>query len=176
MRHFVMLVFALGSSVALFAQAGGGANPLVGTSKGTYGRIKDVVLRSAEKMPEENFSFQPTPEVRTYGQLLGHIAGAQYLFCGTVSTGKPERKDIEKTVTTKAGLTAALKEAFAYCDSVYEKTTDAGAAEMVGLFGRQMTKLGVLDMNIAHSFEHYGNLVTYMRMKKLVPPSSEGRR
>ena len=174
MRGFAFAMIALASCATMFAQ--GGANPLVDSSKGTYAMVKNVVLRSAEKVPEEDFSFRPTAEVRTFGQILGHIAGAQYLLCGIAATGKPERKDIEKTATTKAALTAALKEAFAYCDAVYARTTDSDAASMVTLFGRKVTKLGALDFNIAHTYEHYGNLVTYMRLKNIVPPSSERRK
>ena len=84
-------------------------------------------------------------------------------------------KDIEKTQTTKAGIAAALKEAFAYCDAAYAKMTDANAPEMVNLFRHEITKLGAMDFNTAHTMEHYGNLVTYMRLKGIVPPSSTPR-
>lgn len=67
----------------------------------------------------------------------------------------------------------ALKEAFAYCDDAYAKMTDANAAEMVSFFGMRITKLGAMDFNTAHNMKHYGNLVTYMRIKGIVPPSSE---
>ncbi|MCC7498646.1 MAG: DinB family protein [Bryobacterales bacterium] len=172
MRCFALTMMTLAGCAVLLAQ---GANPLVDSSKGSFERVKSVVLRSAEKVPEQDYSFRPVPEVRTFGEILGHIADAQYLFCGIAATGKPEHKNVEKTATTKAALTAALQEAFAYCESVYGKLTDAGAAQETSLFGRKMTRLGVMDFNIAHNFEHYGNLVTYMRMKHIVPPSSEKR-
>ena len=70
----------------------------------------------------------------------------------------------------------ALNAAFAYCDKAYDGMTDAHAAEMVKFFGREQAKLTVLAFNNAHNDEHYGNMVTYMRMKGLVPPSSESRR
>jgi uncharacterized damage-inducible protein DinB len=114
--------------------------------------------------------------VRTYGALLGHIADAQYGLCGTAKEGKFQPRGVEKSARTKADLVKALNEAFAYCDSVYAGLTDAAAAETVSLFGQQRTKLSVLDFNIAHTFEHYGNLVTYMRMNGVVPPSSEQQR
>lgn len=174
MHGFAFVLIVVASCAVLAAQEG--SNPLITTSKATYTSIKDNVLRSAEKVPEEDYAFRPAPEVRTFGQLLGHIADAQYLFCGAVRNGKGERKGIEKTATTKAALVEALKEAFAYCDATYSKLTDANAAQMTTLFGRQLTKLGVMDFNTAHTDEHYGNLVTYMRMKNIVPPSSEKRR
>ena len=148
-------------------------NPLVAVSKGIYASAKTDILRSAEKVPEEMWSFQPVKDVRTFGQLFAHVADGQYEFCGVVAEGKPVDKGIEKTLKTKAEIVAALKEAFAYCDAAYIKMTDADAATMVNLFGMKLTKLGDMDLNIAHTMEHYGNLVTYMRIKGIVPPTSE---
>jgi uncharacterized damage-inducible protein DinB len=164
-------------AVTLFAAATLAAqnNPIVTTSKASYAEIKDYVLRTAEKVPEELYSFKPTPDVRTFGQLIAHEADGQYELCGPVAA-RPVTKDVEKNVKGKAALIAALKDAFAYCDAAYATMTDADAGKMVSLFGEKMTKIGVMDMNIAHSDEHYGNLVTYMRIKGIVPPSSEPKK
>jgi uncharacterized damage-inducible protein DinB len=151
------------------------ANPLVSVSKAVYGISKNDILRSADKIPEETWSFQPTKDVRTVAQLFAHIADAQYEFCGVPAEGKSVSKDIEKTRKTKAEIMPALKEAFAYCDDAYGNLTDAKAADMVTFFGMKVTKLGIMDFNTAHNMEHYGNLVTYMRIKGIVPPSSEPR-
>jgi uncharacterized damage-inducible protein DinB len=137
---------------------------------------KTNVIKAAEKMPEEHYGFQPTPDVRTFGQLIGHVADAGYMFCAPVLGATPERKGIEKGKTTKADLVAALKESFAYCDKAYDEMTDAKAASKVKFFGSERTALNVLDFNVVHDYEHYGNLVTYMRMKGIVPPSSEPRK
>ncbi len=150
-------------------------NPLIASSSAFYSLLKDDVLRSAEKMAEADYSFRPTPDVRTYGELLTHIASAQFLFCGIASNGKMVMKNYA-TAKTKSEIVSALQEGFAFCDGVYGKMTDADAATMVSFFGQQRTKLSMLDFNIAHGFEHYGNLVTYMRMKGIVPPSSEKRK
>ena len=151
------------------------ANPLVTVSKNIYAISKNDILRSVDKIPDEMWSFQPTKEVRTVAQLFAHVADAQYEFCGVAAEGKSVAKDIEKTQKTKAEIVPALKEAFAYCDGAYAKMTDANAAEMVSIFGMRITKLGAMDFNTAHNMEHYGNLVTYMRIKGIVPPSSEPR-
>ena len=151
------------------------ANPLVTVSKALYAMAKNDILGSVDKIPEEMWSFQPTKEVRTVAQLFAHVADGQYEFCGVAAEGKSVSKDIEKTRKTKAEIVPALKEAFAYCDAAYDKMTDASAAELASLFGMRMTKLGAMDFNIAHTMEHYGNLVTYMRIKGTVPPSSEPR-
>lgn len=149
-------------------------NPLSAHSKLVYLGLKNVLLRTAEKTPEENYSFKPTDAVRSFGQILGHVADSQYAFCSTVLGEKNPAPKIEQSKTSKADLIAALKDAFAYCDKAYDGMTDASAAQMVKLFGgRDTPKLGVLNVNNAHTVEHYGNLVTYMRLKNIVPPTSE---
>ena len=148
-------------------------NPLSTFNKFAYRRVKDILLRSAEKMPEENYSFKPVDTVRSYGQIVGHVADAQYLFCSIALGEKNPALKIEQTKTSKADLIAALKDAFAYCDKAYDGMTDASATQMVKLFGNDAPKLGALTVNNMHDLEHYGNLVTYMRMKNIVPPSSE---
>jgi uncharacterized damage-inducible protein DinB len=148
-------------------------NPLSTFNKYTYARVKDILLRSADKMPEENYNFKPVDTVRSYGQIVGHVADAQYLFCSIALGEKNPALKIEQTKTSKADLIAALKEAFAYCDKAYDGMTDASAAQMVKLFGNDAPRLGALTVNNMHDLEHYGNLVTYMRLKGIVPPSSE---
>ena len=148
-------------------------NPLSAYNKDVYKGVKDIILRSAEKVPEENYNFKPTEAVRSYGQILGHVADAQYLFCSLVLGEKNPALKIEQTKTSKADLIAALKDAFAYCDKAYDDMTDASGAQMVKLFGGDTPKLGVLSVNSMHTVEHYGNLVTYMRLKNIVPPTSE---
>ena len=148
-------------------------NPFSSWNKLAYNRVKGILLSSAEKMSEENYNFRPVDSVRTYGQIIGHVADAQYLFCSKALGETNPAPKIEETKTSKADLIAALKEAFAYCDKAYDGMTDASGAEMVPLFANPAPKLGVLEVNLVHSMEHYGNLVTYMRLKNIVPPSSE---
>jgi uncharacterized damage-inducible protein DinB len=160
----------IGGAITASAQ-----NPMAEGQKFLYDMVKNNIIRSAEKMPEEDYSFKPVPEVRSFGQLLGHIADAQYMFCSAV-LGKPNPAlGIEKSKTSKADLVSALKEAFAYCDPAYAGLSDAQLAEKVKFFGREQTKSTVLSFNTAHNNEHYGNIVTYLRIKGLVPPSSERR-
>jgi len=142
-------------------------------NKFAYARLKTILVSSAEKMPEENYNFKPTDAVRSYGQIVGHLADAQYNFCSLASGENNPGFKIEQTKTTKADLVAALKDATAYCDKAYDGMTDASGAQMVKLFGVDMPKLGVLNINNMHDMEHYGNLVTYMRLKNIVPPTSE---
>jgi uncharacterized damage-inducible protein DinB len=152
--------------------AAGGANPLSSGQKAMYSMVMGPIVAAAESMPEDNYSFKPTPDVRSFGQLVGHIAAAQYMFCSTAA-GTPEKKDVEHTKTTKADLVQALKDGQAYCDKVYSSMTDTGGTETVKFFGHDVAKLNLLSFNTAHSDEHYGNMVTYMRLKGLVPPTSQ---
>jgi uncharacterized damage-inducible protein DinB len=162
------------TALASFAQeAAPPANPISASERGFYGLVSGEVIAAAQKMPEENYSFKPTPDVRSYGQLVGHVADAQYGFCASATGDTPPMKDIEKTKTTKADLVAALKEAVAYCKKAYAGMTDADGSKMTKFEGYPLAKLTVLSINSAHTDEHYGNMVTYLRMKGIVPPSSE---
>jgi len=152
------------------------SNPLSAGQKGLYTMVKNNLVKAAQKMPEANYAFQPTPDVRTFGQLVGHVADAQYLFCSAATGEKNPSPGVEKGKTTKADLVQALQDAFTYCDKVYDGMTDAHAVDTVKFFGREQAKLTVLSFNNAHNDEHYGNMVTYMRLKGLVPPSSEAQR
>ena len=136
-------------------------------------QVSDWIEAAAGKMPEEQYAFKPDPAVRSFGQILGHIADANYLFCSTVLGENSPSPGIEKTKSTKAELTAALREAFSYCNRAYVSLTDASANETVKAFGQERNKLGALWFNASHNMEHYGNLVVYMRLKGYVPPSSE---
>jgi uncharacterized damage-inducible protein DinB len=160
---------------AVMASAQEMPNPLTTVSKNIFTISKNDILRSADKIPENLWSYQPTKEVRTVAQMFAHVADSQYEFCGVAAEGKSVSKDIEKTKKTRPEIMAALKEAFAYCDDTYAKMTDANAAEMATFFNMKITKLGAMDFNTAHNMEHYGNLVTYMRINGIVPPSSEPR-
>ena len=148
-------------------------NPFSTFNKFAYARVKTILVSSAEKMPEENYNFKPTDAVRSYGQVVGHVADAQYMFCSVALGEKNPGLKIEQTKTAKADLVAALKEAVAYCDKAYDTMTDTSGSQMVKLFDMDLPKLGVLNINNMHDMEHYGNLVTYMRLKNIVPPTSE---
>jgi uncharacterized damage-inducible protein DinB len=148
-------------------------NPISTWNKVAYARVKGILMKSAEKMPEENYTFKPVDTVRSYGQIVGHLADAQYAFCSLALGEKNPALDIEHTKTSKADLIAALTTALTYCDKAYDGMTDASAAQTIKLFGNDAPRLSALTVNNMHDLEHYGNLVTYMRMKNIVPPSSE---
>lgn len=147
-----------------------------GSATFTYNGVKGFILKSAEKMPVEQFGFQPTPDVRSFGQVLAHIADANYLMCAPVigeANPNGTMTKIEDSKLAREPLIATLKESFAYCDKAYATLTDGNAAEIVPFMNSKRPRLGVLWFHISHAFEHYGNLVTYLRLKGIVPPSSE---
>jgi uncharacterized damage-inducible protein DinB len=173
--HKRILIFTA-VSIALHAQTPAPAplaNPISASERGLYGFISASVVAAAEKMPEANYSFKPTPDVRSFGQLVGHVADAQYSFCSTAMGETSPMSGIEKSKSTKADLVAALKDAVAYCQKTYAAMTDAQGSQITKMMNFNMAKLTILSLNTAHTDEHYGNMVTYMRLKGLVPPTSE---
>lgn len=154
-----------------------GANPLMGSTRPSYDQIKDYILRSVDQMPDAHYSFRPTPDVRTFGQLIAHIATTHYQFCSAaLLEANPDPRDFEKTHTTKAQIADVIRASFKYCDAAYEMT-DAQATRYQSIpnWGER-APLSILVMNISHDHQHYGNMVTYMRMEGLVPPSSQPSR
>lgn len=164
-------------SVQAAQDSSAAANPVIASTRPTYDQVKDYILRAVEQMPEEHFAFRPTPDVRTFGQLIGHIASTQYFFCSAaLNERNPDTREFEKTHTTKAALTEAIRASFKYCDRAYEMT-DAQATRRQAISGwGERAPLSILVLNIGHDFEHYGNIVTYMRLKGMVPPSSQPSR
>ena len=158
--------------VAAQSQASAPASGAVTASRILWQQVTRNITTTAEELPDSLYAYQPTPAVRTFGQLFGHIAGSQYLFCAA-ALGEPERAEdaVEKSTTSKAGLVAALKASTEYCNRAYAQSDSATTAG-TELFGEKQTRLFALIMNAQHNGEHYGNLVTYLRLNGIVPPSS----
>lgn len=165
----VALAALILSPAAAFAQA----TPFTEAVKAQLGQIKTPITRTAEKVGEDLYAFKPTPEVRSLGQLIGHIADGNYGICGMASGLKPTASGIEKSTTSKAALQKALADSFTFCEQALASMDDKKAVETIKAFGTVQPRLMVLAFNNSHLNEHYGNLVTYMRLKGIVPPSSE---
>ena len=163
-----LLISVLAGPACLLAQDATSA-----AIKMEFGMAKGVLTRSAEKASESLYQYKPTDDVRTFGQLVGHVADAQYMFCSLASGEPNPAKGIEKTKTSKTDLVAALKDAVAYCNKAFDGMTDAKGSEMVKFMNYNLAKLTMLSLNTAHADEHYGNMVTYLRIKGIVPPTSE---
>ena len=169
------LVLMPAAVVAQMEHEGGMEHGALGVNsiKPLYEQFRGWIVSSAEQAPGELYSYQPTPEVRTFGKLIGHVAGANYIFCsGATGEANPNSANLEE-LTSKARLVEELKKAFAYCDGAYEMA-ESKAMEQTTFFGQENTRLWVLNFNATHNAEHYGNLVTYMRINGMTPPSSQG--
>ena len=166
-------------SVSAFAQASGGADPISSGVRRAWEGAKRNLTRSAELMPEADYGFRPVSTVRTFGEILAHVAGANYVFCSAAKGEKSPYAEaaFEKTATTRAQIITVLNESLAYCDAAYAALDDRRAAETIDLafgMGKGARALPLMQ-NTGHLQEHYGNLVTYFRVKGMVPPSSQGQ-
>ena len=157
------------------AQAPTAGALLVRLAQGSWAGAKRNIVESADQMPEADYGFKPVDTVRTFGQVLAHVADSNYFYCARSKGEPPPVPDgtLEKTATTKAAIVKALGESVAYCDAVYAALTPTSAAENVKAGNNQVPRVQPLFGNVSHNVEHYGNLVTYFRMKKMVPPSTK---
>jgi uncharacterized damage-inducible protein DinB len=149
-------------------------NPISADARQSYALVKDSLLKAAERMPAEDYSFRTVPQVRTFGEMIAHVADGQSLMCAVVKGEKTTANArFSPPKTDKADLVAALKASFDYCDPVYASMTDAVGVAPVKWFRFNMSKLGLLNWNIAHDNEMYGIIGAFLRIKGLVPPSSD---
>jgi hypothetical protein len=170
-NRYAATLFALAVSggCALRAQA---PPSFVAEQKAAYTAVKNNLIRAAEKMPEENYGFKPAPEIRSFGELIAHIAG-QARACAMIRGGQ-RVVEFDMTKTAKADLVAVLKTSFEECDAAWDAMNDTTAKETMAGRGGPQTKLSMLiARTITHENEEYGYLAVYMRLKGVVPPSSE---
>lgn len=169
-----LLAFTVAAFTATSAAA---QNPVSDSLRSSWNGAKRNIKESAEQMPEANYSFKASPDVRSFGEILAHVAGASYMFCAAAKGEKSPfaEEAFEKTATTKAAIVKVTNDAIAYCDGAYTAATDATLGQMVAApFGTgQVPRANPLIGQIGHDNEHYGNLVTYFRIKGMVPPSSK---
>lgn len=143
--------------------------------KGPYDAVKTFITKAADQVTEANYAFKATPEVRSLGQLFGHIANANFMICSNASgAANPAAGKNAEQLTAKADIQKVLADSFAFCDQAWAAAEGAKGDEAVKVFGADHTRRSALAFNTAHDWEHYGNIVTYMRLKGMVPPSSAG--
>jgi hypothetical protein len=163
------------STAAAQPPAAGPVGTAVGLQRG-YGQLKNNITLSAEKMPEADYFFKPTADIRSYGQLWGHVADAQFGQCaGAKGVPNPRQGQPSlETATTKAEIVKAVADSFAFCDDAFSSLTDASAAEMIsnGRGGQQSRVVALLGV-LSHGAEMYGIGTVYLRLKGQIPPSTE---
>jgi len=171
MKLFLPIVFVI--IAAPTATHGQTSNPLIGSVGREWKQLSGYIARAADQVPESDYGFRPTPAVRTFAQLIGHLVDSQFEICAAALNEKPKavEGDWEKK-TVKAELTAGFRESSEYCARAYAQP-DAAATLPTQLFGNNATRFNALVHNAVHDGEHYGNIVTYMRIRGMVPPSSQ---
>jgi len=169
----VLCIFTAVGSGVLQAQTAGGssANPLSTAIKHSYDNDKLNILEAAEKVPEDAYSFKPTPDIRTFAEVLNHIASSQMHTCSTV-LGSSMSYSAPADNASKANVVAALKASFEECDRAYGSMTDTTGMQTVKSYRGEVPKLVALMMNNEHDSDEYGVLTVYMRLKGIVPPST----
>ena len=168
----VLLVFA-GVALLVCPTRAQDGSVLTAEIKKSHDTLRGDVIQSAERMAAEHFDFQPTPEVRTFGQLVGHIATSLYTYCAAAGAERnPHPAVVEQTVSGKTDLVEALKAAYDYCEEALASLNDVNGLDTVTAW-REGTRLSFLVEAIGHTSLHYGNMATYMRLKGLVPASTD---
>lgn len=172
MSRRVLMSLALGATLTVVA-CEQPADPAIPALRAQWLGIIDNVTKAAEEVAEADYAYKPVATVRSFGELIGHVAGSQHMICAAaLGEPQPEEDAVEKSATTKEALIAALKESTEHCSKAYAMSAASGGMP-VTLFGTENTRVGALALNAVHVGEHYGNIVTYMRMNGLVPPSSK---
>ena len=139
-----------------------------------YAGQKGNLLKAAEKMPADQYQFKATPDVRTFARVVNHVTEAQARSCGVANGTAPA--DMVKTpadTADKDTIIAGLKASFAECDKAFAGTTDANFLEMYTLGQGKRSRAALLWGTVSHDNEQYATLALYLRLKGLVPPSSE---
>ena len=161
-------------SASAVRQAPAGPDATMASIKVTHDAVSGFVTKALAMIPQDKLSYKPVDGVRTLGQLFGHLANANGMICGMASGTKMASSGDAEKLTAKADLQKALEASLAFCGQAFAAVTAKNANEPVELFGMKHTRIGALAFNGAHTYEHYGNIVTYMRMNGMVPPSSGG--
>lgn len=167
----VLLAGSLG-----FTQAAESQSIPAATRDGLVSQLETVsgyILSAAQQVSEEDYGYQPTPEVRTFGEIVDHVADAHFGYCTAIGGGeRPSAAGAE--ATSKSQIVRRFRAAREYCLDAYRSADGAGLAESIDVFGSQSTRVWTMIQNVTHDNLHYGNIITYMRALGMVPPSSQG--
>jgi uncharacterized damage-inducible protein DinB len=170
-----LCLLCVASTLSAQAPAARAENPVVNDLRSTWLRSTDYLARAAAAVPDSSYTYRPVPTVRTFGQIIGHVAGSQYAICAMALGDKaPAEDEIEKTRTTKGALIEALTQSTQYCQKAFAQS-DAAVGATADVFGSPGSRRSALLLNATHNYEHYGNIITYMRALGMVPPSSQGQ-
>lgn len=175
--RFLVLVGAVGVSLLAplanaqispdFPNPSGAANPLTTTQSIFRSNMQDKILKAAELMPESKYSYRPTKDVRSFGEIVTHVADISYYLCSNMKGEKPPAMAGGKS--SKTEIITYLKGSFEYCDGAFSRFSDAHLNDPADFWGFKTNKMFILTQAGNHDALHYGNLVTYLRMNGLEP-------
>jgi len=168
-----LVVFAV--CAAAQAPAAGQKVGLATSMQNAYATLKGNLTQAAEKMPEANYGFKPAPDpdLRTFGQWIGHQTDNQFLNCATLKgVPNPSPAQSNEKKTTKTDLVKALADAFAFCDGALSSLTDQNALQLIKQGDGETARGGVASALLSHGLESYGIVVVYMRAKGVAPPTA----
>ena len=143
-------------------------NPLTTTLSIFRSNMQDKIMKVADAMPEAKYSYRPTKDVRSFGEIVTHVGDISYILCANAKGENPPHA-MAAAKGTKAEIMAYVKGAFAYCDGTYAGFTDAHLNDPADFFGFKTNKMFILTQVGNHDALHYGNLVTYLRINGGVP-------
>ena len=148
---------------------------LSGNAVRGYQNIQRNLLEAAEKMPEADYAFKPTADVRPFGQLVAHVALSQFGTCSALKgdAAPPHKEDKEETARSKSELVALFKESTTYCDPVLTALKDEDMTVLTKAGQNQVAKGLFLLGTVTHGNEMYGTMAVYLRLKGIVPPTTE---
>jgi uncharacterized damage-inducible protein DinB len=169
-----LLLLAIATPLYAQQQAADPPRAAVASARASWMTAHNFIVRAAEQMSEGDFAFKPVATVRSFGQIVAHVADDEMGWCAQVLGEPLKQTQFEKTLTAKADIVKAIRDAGAFCEKAYG-ITDAQAVGVTTIWGGQQPKIQGLMDNAAHDWEHYGNIVTYLRIKGLIPPSSRSQ-
>ena len=166
-----LAVFAVSASG--FGQVSAQPSGPAAEAAAAYNRIKPNILKAADKMPADSYGFKPTPEIRSFARVVNHVTEAQLHTCGALTGTKFPDSDVPPETADKATVVAALKKSFDACDKAYAGLTDGSLMEVLTVGPAKRSRIGIAWGGVSHDNEQYATLALYLRLKGLVPPSSE---
>jgi uncharacterized damage-inducible protein DinB len=173
MKTMLAAVAVMGMAGVAFGQAPAQPAGPAAEAVAAYNRVKPNILKAAEKMPAESYGFKPTPDIRTFAQVVNHVTEAQEHTCSALNGTTWDPKTLPPETADKAAIVAALKASFDECDKAFGSLADGQLMEVLTLGPVKRSRIGLAWGTVSHDNEQYATLALYLRLKGLVPPSSE---
>jgi hypothetical protein len=164
---------AMSAASAVWGQAPAQPSGPAAEALAAYSRVKPNILKAADKMPADSYGYKPSPDIRTFARVINHVTEAQEHTCSALNGTTWDPKTLPAETADKAAIVAALKASFDECDKAYGALSDGQVMQVLTLGPVKRSRIGLAWGNVSHDNEQYATLALYLRLKGLVPPSSE---